>query len=330
MAFENIFTHGNLVDVNVGIWTAERRLQPEDLGLEGVPEAFSLGHKALVPTVVIKKFKQMDNIARNLLIRYSFSFEFGSARFVPKKRFVEYATEMDKLIVEFNKEADDFTANYDRYRLQMRQPFVAAAHEAYGRLKLLKGFIKDENSFVNEYIANLAKLYPKASEIRGKYHMEYTVFQAALPDLSQASYADVAEESEKIKMMEEAYRKSLSRKIESFVDRITTEQREKVRLTLGRFADSIQQGKKIYSTTLVTLKTMIEEFEKMDIIGDAGFLTVLKTFKERLSSYTAAQLRSDESLRKIILNDISMIMATASDKAVIAELANQYRQRIKL
>jgi hypothetical protein len=331
MAFENIFTHGNLVDVTVGIWTAERKLQPEDLGLKGVSEAFSLGHKALVPTGVIKRFKHLDNVARTLLIKYSFAFEFGSARFVPKKRFVEFAAEMDKTITEFNREADDFAANYDRYRLQMRQPFVKAAHEAYDRLKLLKGFTKDENSFVNEYLASLEKLYPKVSEIRNKYHMEYTVFQAALPDLSQASYADIAEEGEKIKMMQEAYRKSLSRKVESFVERITKEQREKAQVVLNRFSDNIRQGKKVYASSMSSLNSMIENYEKMDIIGDTVFLTVLKNFKDRLlNNYTAEQLRSDESLCKMILDEISVMISTASDQAVIAELANQYRQKINL
>lgn len=330
MPFENIFTHGNLVDIDVGIWTAERKLQPEDLGLEGVSDAFSLGHKKLISAEVINKFKHLDYIARDLLVRYSFAFEFGAARFVPKKRFVEFATEIEKIIAEYNKLADDFAENYDRYRLQMRQPFVAAAHEAYSRLKALKGFDKNEDAFVNEFLARLDTFYPKSSDIRGRFHMEYNVFQVSLPDLSQASYADLAEEGEKIKLMQEAYNKSLSRKVDSFVDRITKEQREKAQVVLQKFADSLSQGKRIYVTSMDSIKTMIEEYKKMDIVGDAGFLAVLENLKGRMNNYTAKQLRTDESLRKMVLDDVSGVISSASDQAVIAELARQYRQKINL
>jgi hypothetical protein len=80
-----------------------------------------------------------------------------------------------------------------------------------------------------------------------------------------------------------------------------------------------------------SLNSMIENYEKMDIIGDTVFLTVLKNFKDRLlNNYTAEQLRSDESLCKMILDEISVMISTASDQAVIAELANQYRQKIGL
>ena len=333
MAFENIFTHGNLVDINVGMWTAERKLQPEDLGLEdkNISEAFTLGHKKLVPAEVIAEFKHLDYLARRTLERYSFSFEFGSARFVPKKRFVDFAAEIDKVVTEYATKADEFSANYSRYRLEMRQQFVAAAHEAYGRAKLLCGFTKTENEFVNEFIARVDEFYPDVSKIREKFHMEYTVFQVSLPDLSQASYEDLAEEHEKISMMQAAYQKSLSRKVEAFVDRITNEQREKAQEVLQRFLTGIKLEKRINESSMSMVKTMIEEYEKMDVVGDEGFLGLLKDFKKRLlDTYTAKDVRTNSALRKSIVDELTVLLGAASDKAVIAELANRYRRRINL
>jgi hypothetical protein len=333
MAFENIFTHGNLVDVNVGMWTAERKLQPEDLGLEGenISEVFSLGHKKLMPTEVIAKFRHMDYQARNTLERFSFSFEFGSARFVPKKRFMEFAAEIDKVIADFQKVADEFTANYDRYRLEMRQQFVQAGYEAYDRLRALNGFRKNKDCFINEFIERVDKYYPPASDIRNRFHMEYTVFQVALPDLSQASYADLAEEGEKIKLMQAAYQKSLSRKVESFVDRIATEQRAKAQEVLQHLSDHMKANRKVSESSLAMIRNMIEEYEKMDIIGDTGFLGMLKKFKERMiDRYSAQDVRENKYLARNIMDELALLMSAAADKAVIQELTKNYRERISL
>ena len=97
MSFESVFTHGNLVDINVSAWTAERRLQKEDLGIEDeeISEAFTLGRKKLVPPDVIATFRHLDYRARHTLYKYSFPFEFGATRFVPKKAFIKFAEEME-------------------------------------------------------------------------------------------------------------------------------------------------------------------------------------------------------------------------------------------
>jgi hypothetical protein len=333
MAFENIFTHGSLVDICVGIWTGTRQLQAEDLGLaeDKISEAFSLGHKNLIPYEVIAKFKNLDYKARYLLTKYSFPFEFGSARFVPKKRLLDFVTDIDLVIDEFNKAADDLVANYGRYRIEMRQQFVAAAHAAYTRMKQLHGFVKSEDEFVNTFIERVEKFYPDSSKIREKFHMEYTVFQVALPDLSQANYADIAEENEKLQMLQLAYQKSLTRKVESFVERLTTDQRSRAQETLNRFSALLESDKRISEQSMDAVKNMITDFEHMDIVGDEGFLSMLKNFKMRvLDVYSAKDIKGNSKLRRSIIDEVAIVLGVVSDKAVITEIAAKYRERINL
>jgi len=334
MSFQNVFTHGNLVDVNVRVWTAERRLQKEDLGIEDneISEAFTLGHKKLVPPDVIAKFRHLDYLARATLYRYSFHFEFGSARFVPKKAFIKFAQEMDKVVDDFNDEANKFALNYDRYRLEMRQHYLKAANEAYIRKSALCGGLKEsQENFVKRFLERVDKYYPSAEEIRTKFSMDYVVFQMALPDLSQASYEDLAEESEKIRMMQDAYQMALTNKVRAFVDKIVDELRGKATTVLQQVANSIQQGKKITEPTLRMIRKMIAEYKDMNVVGDAAFEKVLVEFKTRvLDVYNAKQIRNDDALRQNLYKELKGLVELASDRAAITGLADNYRRQLSL
>jgi hypothetical protein len=186
MEIGKIFTHGNLVDVNVSMWTATKILTHEDLGLgqTDISSAFSLGKKTLIPAEVIAEFKALDNKARSVLNNYSFKFTFGGARFVPKKRFMDFDTEINEVIKQFDAKADDLSKNYMIYRQDMRSEYVKAAHEAFARAtSLCVGLDVTEDDFVNRFLERIEMSYPKVEDIRKKFHMEYSVFQVALPDL---------------------------------------------------------------------------------------------------------------------------------------------------
>lgn len=332
MSIQNVFTHGNLVDINVSMWTAERRLQPEDLGLEkeDVSEMFSLGRKKLISPEIIAQFKNKDYLARHILEKFSFPFAFGGARFVPKKMFVEFAQEIDTTIFQFNKLADDFCLNYNRYKLEMRKEYVQIAHAAFSRRKTVSGFDVDEDTFINATLARIEKVYPAPEEIRSKFNMEYVVFRAELPDLSKASYADVAEDQEKLSLMEQAYTKTLTKKVNEFVDKVIGELRSKAVEVIDYLAESIKSGKAINEASLNTIRNMIEDYEKKDIIGDVKFLGMLKEFKLKLDKFTAKQIKADHGLQKSILDELKALSSIATDETAIAALANGYRDQIKL
>lgn len=334
MSFENVFTHGNLVDLNISMWSGERKLQPEDLGLESkdLSGIFSLGRKKLVPSHVIEKMRRLDSKARDCLIKNSVSFEFGGARFVPKKRFLDFVEGVEKIIEEFNREADSISENYTKYKLEVRKEYVEAASTAYERLSTLhKGLDVDKNTFINNFLERIDKAYPSASEIRSKYRMEYVVFQAALPDLSRASYDDIIEESEKVKLLEEVYRKSLYNRVNSFIEKTLTSQREKATGVLKGFLDRLTSDKVIYEPAVNLVKDMIVEYEKMDFIGDTEFTNKLKNFKRQsLDIYKANDFRSNTKLRESVSDQIRILINDSLDRDIINEISYQYRMKIKL
>jgi hypothetical protein len=327
-----IFSHGNLVDINVSMWTAQKMLTAEDLGLKStdISSAFSLGKKTLIPAGVIAELRSLENRARHILIEHSFTFTFGGARFVPKKTFVEFVTEIEKVIKQFNAKADDLANNYTTYRMDMRQEYVSAAHEAYARaISLSVGIDVDENTFVNNFIERIERSYPKADEVRAKFHMEFNVFQVALPDISQASYEDIIEENGKVKMMQDAYQKALTNKVNSFVDSCTSELRDKATAVLTRFSEALASDRKINEASLKSIKNMVEEYERMDFVGDKTFLAQLKAFRIRcIDCFQAKTIVSDKVIKSMIQGELKTILNAATNKLAIEELAKRYRSNI--
>jgi len=334
MDIKRIFTDGNLVDINVSMWTAKKLLTPEDLGLAqtDISSAFTLGNKSLIPANVIAELRSLENKARSILIEHSFTFTFGGARFIPKKRFIEFVDAIDKIIALFDAKADDLAKNYMDYRRDMRSEYVTAAHEAFNRAtSLCVGFDITEDDFVNRFLERIEQSYPKAEEIRKKFHMEYSVFQVALPDISQASYEDILDENGKIKIMQDAYQKSLYNKVNSFVESSTNELRSKATEVLTRFSNGLGEGKRINEGSLNSIKKMIDTYEKMDFIGDKIFLDHLKMFQAKcIDCYPAKTILTDEVVKSTVIRELKAVLKAAQDKSAIEQLALKYRSSIHI
>lgn len=333
MSFSNIFANGVLVDIDVHMWTGQKQLTPEDLGINSnnLSKAFKLGKKALVPPEVIGQFRHIDYKARQLLITNSFPFEFGNARFVPKKKFVEFSEKIEELQKEFNKLADEFIDKYPHYKIEMRKYYTQAAHSAYDRLSQIKGFDKTRDEFVNQFIARVDTFYPSQDKLREKFSLDYVAFQMALPDLSQATIDDIAEEGTKVKMIEQAYQKVLTDRVRGYVNKILDELRTKANDVLSLVAENIKNGKRFSEATISMLKNMISDYRKMDIIGDTSFQAKLDSFeRDYLIPNDAKKVREDQALRQKIYEQVKILLEHANDKAVIESLAQNYRQKINL
>ncbi len=329
---KKFFSHGNLVDINVSMWTAQKLLTPEDLGLKGtdISSAFTLGKKTLIPAPVIAELRHYENRARQTLIDHSFAFTFGGARFVPKKAFAEFAEAIDKVIAQFDQKADELARNYSTYRLDMRTEYIEAAKEAYARAKSLnQGMDTDEDTFVNTFIQRIEDSYPAVDQIRKKFHIEYNVFQVALPDIAQASYEDLVDEQGKVKMMEEAYRRSLYNKVNNFVESCTNDLRSKATSVLTRFSEALKEDKRINEASLNSIKNMIEEYERMNFVGDDTLLKALKDFRVKcIDCYNAKVIREDKVVKGTVQRELETLLKYATDKSAIDQLVKKYRAGI--
>jgi hypothetical protein len=335
MSFEKIFVDGNLVDVNVSIWTAQKKLMAEDLGLneKDFKGTIVLGSKKLIPADVISTLRTLESRARNKLIDYSFKFGFGGARFIPKKKMVQFCDEMDNLIADFDSEADKLEKNYGKYKRVMRKEYVRLAKTAFSRMSKLKRVSKDltEDTYVDEFLARIEECYPKARDIRSKFHMGYTVFQVALPDLSQANMDDIIEDNEKIKIMEETYRDKIQEQVKSFIHETTGELRGKAEKLLQKFHDNLITDKRINEATMTSIRNMVTNYEEMNFVGDNEFASMLREFQTKwIDCNKAADILKDKKLKKEIINQLKSILKHACDKNAIDGLVKEYKEKLSL
>jgi len=332
MQLDTVFTEGALVDIDISTGTFERRLQPEDLGLDPkkLSKAFKLGSKSLMPAEIVSEFKHHDYKARSLLAQMSFSFPFGGARFIPKKTLVEFAEKMEKVIESFNISVAKLVDNYEKYKLQMRQYYVEAANNAYDTLTQMHGLKADKTEFINGFLERVDKFYPKLSEVSKKFNMDYQVFQVALPDLSQASYEDMATESAKVKMLEDAYKSKISRKINEFVNSLVGELRAKAENVLKKVEAGFVNNKRYTEATHRMLKEMIESYGSLNIVGDKEFQQDLENFKTKFLGNQAQTIRENQDLRKQILEALKGLTKRVLDQSEIHKLAEAYRSKLKV
>jgi hypothetical protein len=346
MSIQNIFTNGVLVDINIRAWTGEKQLTAQDLGLpaDKLPKAFRLGRKMLVPPEVISRFKRLDHLARTLLLTRSFPFPFGGARFVPKKAFVEFVDEFQELQKQYQIEVDGLIENYDKYRIEMRAQFLAAARAAYNRLLQIHGYDglqkKDENNnptgeqitedeFINAFIERIEQCYPTTDKLRDKYSMEFVPFQMELPDLSQASIDDVAAESTKIELLQRGFQSKMRKELESYAQKIVEENRARVQKVVDTLTDNIQNGRRFTEPTMNMVVSMIENFKRLNIAEDTNLENDLVSFKTKyLDPNSAKQIRESEEIQANMLVDLKKLQAAVKDTEQICALAEAYKQKI--
>lgn len=334
MAFHNIFTDGILIDIDVSKWTAEKALQAEDLGIrkEQLPKTFRLGHKALIPMEKISEFCHLDYMVRKHLTDHSFPFAFGNARFVPKKRFMDFMEGFEKIKSSFEAAVKDLCDNYESYKLKVRPDYVKAAHEAYSRMKKFnKDFDEDKDKFINSFLERVDSFYPPAEDIRGKFSMIAVPHQMAMPDLSQATVDDVVSDSNKAELIKSTYQSALYDKIQSYVDDIVGDLRTRAEKVLSILRNNIKQGKRITTASLNTIKKLVEEYENMNIIGDNKFYNELVSFRtRRIDPFTAKQVMASKKLQKEIVEELNGLLSKACNNAEIAAVADAYKKKIQL
>lgn len=327
-----VFKKGCLIDLDVGVWPAERRLQPDDLGLtkEEVPPNFVLGHKKLIPAGANSEVRKWESKARKTVEKYSFPFTVGGGRFVPRPRMLECVTELEEIIVGFDHAADKLVAEYDQHRLAMRSEFVQAAHDAYHRKVLLcGGLTQSEGEYVNQFLARVDKVYPSVTELRRKYHMEYVVFQTQLDDITRATYEDVAQDTDKIRLLQETFVERIRQRVNSFAETAVVNARSDAREVLERTARVLRNGKRVTKYTMDAVRKMIARYSDMDLVGDEGFKERLKSFKDRvLDVYEDSLVVKDKGHRDNVTTEIEALALMAADDVAIRNLVDKYRKEL--
>ena len=330
---QNIFNDGFLVDLNVSYWSAARKLREEDMGLDEVSEAFSLGKKLLIPYNVMHAFKLIESRARSLIDKSSFRFPIGSARFIPKRKFVKVINELKDLQTKYNELVTDLVTNYQKYRDEMRPIYLKAADDAYNTRSTKSGVQQDllqndKEVFVDQFMARIEACYPPVESLKLKFAIDLAMFEVALPKIREGDSDETALSLEVQEQVANEYRLQMKNKITSFVDDVVSVLRQEAIDMCKHISANIAEGKVIKSTTLLTITNFIDKFQDMNFVGDKTIEESLNSLRKEILDTHPASDFDDEELKTDLQRRLNLIAEQAASMTDVSSITGQYKRKI--
>ena len=331
-----IFQDGILVDVDVRCWTGAKMLTPEDLGLEekDVAEAYHLGKKMLVPDEVIAAFRKVESQARVLVERNSHPFPFGSARFVPKRKFPEVLAKLKECQTQYNALIQDLVLNYGKYREAMLPIYKEAAETAWinqtpsqETFGIDRDIEAEKKAFVDQFLARIAAFYPPVESIASKFDLSWSIYNIAVPSLDTSDGNQVALDETERQAIAEDYQKQVHDKIGSFVEDVVKTMRSETVEICNHIAQSIVSGKVINSRTIGSLRNFIDRFSGLNFVGDSQIEDALSKLRTEFLD-VHEDLAENEDLKGQLKERLSEIAKVAESITDVNSVTGQYRRKI--
>ncbi len=305
-------TFGNVVSINKSFWGGDVELTPEDLGLTEVPDHFKLGRLRLMPKESHTKFTSIYHEANTRLLKLSFGFIFPKSRFVPHCTLPIFKREMEGLRTKFYSEVKEFKKNYSKNKLYMRQNFVDAAFRAYEQ----SGRKEEKNTFVNNFLERIEKLYPKDIDLDSRIKFSYSVYRMESPTTED-------------KDLQSFFERDLSSKIEKVIEEMVYEIREIVRLPFQRVATLLDEGRNLQKLSMNALRRAIKSFEALNqMVNDVPTQQSLNRFKAEILPKSLFRLKNEIELRedfRIRLEDIIKIVSHPKSHEIAIQ---EFKKRI--
>jgi Protein of unknown function (DUF3150) len=331
-----IFMDGVLVDVDVSCWTGAKLLTPEDLGLEAkdVAEAYKLGKKMLVPDRVIAAFRKIESQARVIVDNNSFRFPFGSARFVPKRRFPAILEKLEEYQDQYYRLVDLLVEHYDEYRQEMIPVYTEAAETAFiNQTPEQSTFGPDydreaeKRAFVDKFLARIATFYPPIETIKTKFSLGWSVYEISIPRLNEGDAGQISLDEQEREAIARDYQAQMHTKISSFVDDVVKVMRDDTIKTCNHIAESIQTGKVIRSSTLQSLRSFIDKFSSLNFVGDNQIEEALASVRKELLD-AHPDLAENEDLKDQLKARLGEIAMAAQNITDVNQVTGAYRRKI--
>jgi hypothetical protein len=327
-SYNKLFIDGVLMYPHVGYWHGAKGLNPEDLGLTNgdVADAYILGRKMLVPDEVIKKFRQLEGIARNLVDNNSFPFPIGNSKFVPRTKFNEVITGLQDTQTKFHALADEFITKFDEYRQQMLPIYQQAAEDAFERrnpevqefgidadpeaLRIKRE--QDKAAFVEQFLARIQTHYPVASSLRKRFYLEWDIYEISAPQMHLTTAEGVLQTDEAQQAAKAEAHRLMAEKINGFVSEVVTSLRQEATEVCNRVANAIRSGKVMRKTSFDSLRNFIDRFKDMNFVGDQSVFDQLDAVKrEFLDAHTTETLTGNQDIQTALADRLQQVVAEA-------------------
>jgi hypothetical protein len=318
--YDKVFEDGKLVNIHIGMWGMSYNLTEEDIKLDNkLPDTIKLGKKMLIKPAVYNKFKNIEQKIRKYLYVNSFDFPLVSqAHFVPKAKYLEVYTTLDKMRVEFIQMADEFVEKYEDYKKE-----AIAYYQEH----------KDTVS-----VEDLEKYYPSAANVRSKFYFDIVSFEIALPtefkelNLQDEIDREIAGNEAKRKALE-GYKTEYSKqitthmaKINDFVGEVTATLRTKIVEHCSTALQKINKKEVVSESSIRTLLKHIQEFRDMNFVDDKAVEAELAKVERLLVGNH--DFAKDKDAIGLLQQHLNTVVKEAESLSDVANVSGEYFRKL--
>lgn len=260
-----IFKKGVLFDINIGKWSAQHKMTPEDLLMDKVnDEAMHLGFKRLMPKKAVYPIVHLEGQIRSHVEKVSVPFPIAGAVFVNYKTLKYLIKRLKKYQDEFKEAADELVSHYEEYKeTQLKLLDDEAEKIANSRRKNPND--PNERHRLSEWLkaqkALNRSLYPRKEDLPGKFYVSWRMFKVNPLEGSGTEMTDV--DAEDLAMQQEVFQKDM--------EKWAKEQAAKVHQVLGEAAqrakDMLEKQGKLNPKNLKPFFDALETFKSVDFSG---------------------------------------------------------------
>jgi len=310
--YDKIFQDGKLVNINVCMWGMSHQLSSEDVQSKiNLPDIYKLGRKYLIKPEVYNKFKQAEQKARNYLYSKSFPFPLvPQAHFVPKSIFHEVYQKLWTMRGEYEALTNEFIEKYEAYK-------------------------EETLAFYIDHAESLRPFYPTVDKLRNRFSFTISAFEIAFPQHFEEF--DLQKEVEREEAVSEAkdaanteYHRQLQEhmsKMDEFVNSVSSTLRTKVAQQCRIVVDKINGGEVVTPVSIKALLRHVDEFRKMNFIGDTQAEVELQSILSLLDGTRAPTEQEALAMFGSALNEFIEKTEEISDRS---ESTGEYLRKIEI
>ncbi|MDA1277531.1 MAG: DUF3150 domain-containing protein [Verrucomicrobia bacterium] len=281
----DVLTHeGVLVSASIRYWRATTKLKPEDLGLDPdkvTQRLISLGHKKLLSKEALEPFTLIESRTHALIEASTFPFLKGLSRFLPNAKLQETLDRINQLAGEFTLAKSDFLGRYAEMRLNAVEEWRETARR----------LVADPDRLV----ATIEAAFPEHLENRFSFNTQF--YQIKAPEGLDLRLIEAGEQRAIIAARDEAARLAAERihyDVERFVGECVSSLREETAKLCEEMLESMHSGKTgVHQKTLNRLIRFIDEFKKLNFVGDQQMEAELERVRQEFLVRTAEEYREN-------------------------------------
>ena len=299
---------GVLIKVGISYWRGNKKLRPEDIGLERKAlseRLISLGHKRLLPRDCLQELALIEGRAHALIDYHTFPFLNGLGHFLPNAKVEDVMGRLEGLEREVWAAKGAFLDRYASLRESASREWRVMA----------ENLVKNPD----ELVETIEQSFPYPSRMERYYAFNIQCFQIALPEGLAAEMVAAGDQRAVVEARQRAAVEAQSRireEVETFVGDCVASLREQTAVLCEEMLGSINGSENgVHQKTLNRLVRFIDQFKGMNFANDRVMEEQLEQVRRELLSRTAGEYRDSATARARLKQGLSRLASGARQLA---------------